>query len=126
MRNWMVGTLALAAAVLPFSAQADDSMTVVGVPSGALAANSLIAGQYQAAAERLSQRTPDSINDPARLINLGNAYAGLGRMADARDAYRAAAYAPDEMLALADGSEAPAREIARRALRRLNTAYAMK
>src|SRR3546814_14508827 len=68
--------------------------------------------------KRLSLIAPDAANDPARLINLGNAYAGLGRMNDAREAYKSARYAPEGMLVLADGSEASSRDIARKAMRR--------
>lgn len=103
-----------------------ETLTVVGVPDGGLAAAALIARDYQAAEAKLSAAWPDAFNDPARLINLGNAYAGLGRIAQAREAYRAAAFAPKEMLVMADGSEAPARDVARKALRRMDVALAMK
>ncbi len=51
---------------------------MVGVPDGGLAARDLTAGDYAKAAKRLKAVWPDSANDPARLINLGNAYAGMG------------------------------------------------
>ncbi|AMK18506.1 MULTISPECIES: hypothetical protein [Sphingobium] len=105
---------------------ASDEVVVVGVPDGDLAAASLLARRYDKAADRLSAAWPDGANDPARLINLGNAYAGLGRMKDAREAYVAARFAPESALVLANGTEASSREVARRALGRLEASYAMR
>src|SRR3546814_5536322 len=65
--------LAVSAPVEAFaaSAQAEE----VGVPDGRLAASALTSGDYGKAVKRLSLIAPDAANDPARLINLGNAYA---------------------------------------------------
>ena len=110
----------------PGPAWASDEVVVVGVPDGGLAASSLMAGHFEKAAHRLAAAWPDGANDPARLINLGNAYVGLKRMKDAREAYRAARFAPDSTLLLANGEEASSRDVARRALGRLETSYAMR
>ena len=99
---------------------------IVGVTDGGLAATALMQGEFRAAAARLKVKTPDGINDPARLINLGNAYAGMGRYAKAREIYNSARYAPDTMLVLADGSEAFSRDIANKALGRLGTNFAAR
>ena len=103
-----------------------DEVVVVGVPEGGLAAPALMARDYEKAARRLAAAWPDGANDPARLINLGNAYAGLGRMKDAREAYRSARFAPESTLVLANGDEGSSRDIARRALGRLETSLAMR
>src|SRR3546814_12093851 len=94
--------LAVSAPVEAFaaSAQAEE----VGVPDGRLAASALTSGDYGKAVKRLSLIAPDAANDPARLINLGNAYAGLGRMNDAREAYKSARYAPEGMLEIGRAS----------------------
>lgn len=110
----------------PASAFASERLVEVGLPDGRLASTALSAGEYDRAAVRLNVVRPDAANDPARLINLGNAYVGLGRMADARAAYQSARYAPDMMLVTADGGEASSRDIARRALSRLETRYAAR
>ncbi|WP_336970859.1 tetratricopeptide repeat protein [Sphingobium aromaticiconvertens] len=99
---------------------------IVGVTDGGLAATALMQGDFRGAATRLKAKSPDAINDPARLINLGNAYAGMGRYAKAHEIYTSARYAPDTMLVLADGSEAFSRDIARRALGRLGTNFAAR
>ncbi|AJR24877.1 MULTISPECIES: hypothetical protein [Sphingobium] len=115
------------AAMAPATAfAAPEEVVVVGVPDGRLAAGALVAGDYGRAARRLNVVRPDAANDPARLINLGNAYAGMGRMEAAHEAYKAARFAPDTPLVTADGNEASSREIARRALGRLNAQYAMR
>ncbi|MGE4324043.1 MAG: tetratricopeptide repeat protein [Sphingobium sp.] len=93
---------------------------------GLLAAGALMQGDYAQAMRQLRAVPPRAMEDSARLINLGNAYAGLGRVADARVAYHAAERAPEMELALADGTEGSSREVARRALARLPQAYAMR
>lgn len=116
-----------AAAAVPVMASAEPIGVVeVGLPDGRLAASALTSGDFTRAVRRLSAVRPDAANDPARLINLGNAYAGMGRMMDAKAAYAAARYAPESMLVLADGSEASSRDIAVRALGRLEASYAMR
>lgn len=105
---------------------APDSLQEVGLPDGRLAATALEAGDFAKAQRRLIAVRPDAANDPARLINLGNAYAGMGQTTAARDIYTRALYAPDAMLVLANGTEESSRSIARRALNRLSPSYAMR
>nr|WP_145200671.1 tetratricopeptide repeat protein [Sphingobium sp. B2] len=115
------------ACVSPAIAQsAPEDVIVVGVPDGGLAARDLTAGDYAKAAKRLKAVWPDSANDPARLINLGNAYAGMGRMVDARSAYKSARFSPEMTLVMADGSEQSSRDVARRAMNRLTPVYASR
>lgn len=116
------------AAIMPAMAIAADGqdLVVVGVPDGRLAAKAIGNGQFEAARRKLEPMRVYGENDPARLINLGNAYAGLGRMAQAREAYRAARSAPELTLILADGTEGSSRAVAQKALTRLNPAYAMR
>lgn len=120
--------LGLAVAVAaPMAASAQQAGSVeVGLPDGRLAAAALSQGDFARAERRLTAVRPDAANDAARLINLGNAYAGMGRMVDARNAYVAARYAPEAMLVLADGSEASSRDIAIKAMDRLQASYAMR
>ncbi|MFK4793869.1 tetratricopeptide repeat protein [Sphingobium sp. ZW T5_29] len=124
----LVAVLGVAvASMAPAAAWAEaDEVVVVGVPDGGLAAASLMSRDYENAARRLAAPRPDEANDPARLINLGNAYAGLGRMQDAHKAYRSARFAPEMTLTLANGQESSSRDIARVAMGRLETSYAMR
>jgi len=116
----------LLASAVPAMASAADDVIVSVVPNAGLAASALLAHDFDKAARKLQAVWPDTINDPARLINLGNAYAGMGRTSDAREAYAAVARVPDMTLVLADGSEESSRSIAQRASARLNTSYAMR
>ena len=115
------------AAMMPGMAQAaPEDMVVVGAPDGTLAANALQAGRFDDARRKLASMPVYGENDPARLINLGNAYAGLGKMAQAREAYRSARFAPEVTLVMANGNEESSRDVAVRALGRLNPSYAMR
>lgn len=124
-----IALLGLALAGSAFSgaiAAPGQGAPVVGVTDGGLAAASLATRDYRQAAARLKEKSPDAINDPARLINLGNAYAGMGRYDKAKAAYISARYAPDTMLLLADGSEASSRDVAYKAMTRLGTSFAAR
>ncbi|MCB4862146.1 tetratricopeptide repeat protein [Sphingobium sp. PNB] len=114
------------AAMAPAVASAADNTIIVGVSDKGLASKALAAGDYQVAARRLEALRSDFPDDPARLINLGNAYAGMGKAKAARNAYQAARFAPDAVLVTADGQEGSSREIARKAIGRLQTSYAMR
>lgn len=126
----MVATMGLALALMaPCVAQAEpdaQDLVVVAGPEGSLAAKALTSGQFEAARRRLAPMPVYGENDPARLINLGNAYAGLGRVDQAREAYRAARFAPETVLVLANGDEQSSRTVATRALDRLTPSYAMR
>lgn len=100
--------------------------TSADVTDGGPGARALKAREFRIAADMLKARSPDAINDAARLINLGNAYVGLGRYDAARKAYVRARYSPEQMLVLADGSEASSRDIAAKALSRLGTNFAAR
>jgi Flp pilus assembly protein TadD len=99
----------------------------VGYKPGALGVAAIMKGDYQTAVRQLNAMDGVTQADPARLINLGNAYAGMGRYADARAAYAAAYRAsPADDIMLADGSVRSSRAIAREALRRLPAGYASR
>ncbi|MEA3543405.1 MAG: tetratricopeptide repeat protein [Pseudomonadota bacterium] len=118
--------LALAVSTPALAQSAPESLVVLGVPDGNLAAKALASGQFKAAIDRLEPMWPYGANDPARLINLGHAYAGAGRIAQAREAYRSARFAPEMTLVLANGQEESSRMVARRAMDRLNPAFAAR
>jgi len=121
-------TIGVALLSLGVSASASaGTQTEIGYAPGALGVSAILSGDYNAAAQRLNSLEGTTKRDPARLINLGNAYAGLGRTADADKAYRKALKAMPVDLLLADGTMASSREIAREALSRLpRTTYALR
>ena len=82
----------------------------------------LKAGENHAAVEKLTGETGLAARDPSRLINLGTAYARLGRTAEAAAAYDNAIGSPIRYdLELADGRYVDSRWAARTALANLNT-----
>ncbi|MEC9067472.1 MAG: hypothetical protein VX569_09345 [Pseudomonadota bacterium] len=79
----------------------------------------LVANRNEAAIEVLEESAIES-DDPARLINLGIAYARAGREEDARAMFRAAARSETGLrLEVAGGDWVDSRDLARRALRML-------
>lgn len=117
MKLWMIAMLAAGASA---PALAEEVVPV--------AYDALSAGRNAAAVEQLTH-SPLSANDPARLINLGTAYARLGRIGDAAAMYRAAAESEARYdLELANGKTMDSRAAARMALAQLerDTRYAAK
>lgn len=83
-------------------------------------ADTLANGQFRQAIAELRQGSVDEVNDPARLINLGTAYARLGDTVRASDAFRRAMYSDVRYdLELSDGSVVDSRDAARMALAKL-------
>ena len=81
----------------------------------------LAAGRNEAAIERIEANPDLAANDPARLINLGVAYAREGRADDARAMFRAAVRARDSVqLETATGAWVDSRDLARTALAMLD------
>lgn len=81
----------------------------------------LVAGNNDAAITVIN-RQPDSGDDPARLINLGVAYARIGDAARARAMFRAAHTAPERVeLETAAGEWVYSRVLARRGLAMLDS-----
>lgn len=117
MKKIMLPLLALAFA----SPAAAQSIIVVTGPQAdsmtlPVAYAELRSGENQAAIAKLTGETTLSPRDPSRLINLGTAYARLGRMADAAAAYDAAIDSPVRYdLELADGRYVDSRWAARTA-----------
>ncbi|MBB5705328.1 hypothetical protein [Sphingopyxis panaciterrulae] len=115
-------TLAALAFASPAAAQSIVVVTAQSPDSRVLpvAFAELQAGANDAAVAKLTTSDVDA-RDPSRLINLGTAYARLGRSADARTAYEAAAASPIRYdLELADGTTMDSRWAARTALARLD------
>ena len=111
--TFSVAGLSLVMASAPAgAAKPDDDLKVV--------AEALLDGDYAGAEEQIGAMGLTDRNDPAMLINLGNAYAGMGRRADAQLAYKAALDAHNQIdLDMADGSVRSSREVALDGLRQL-------
>lgn len=82
-------------------------------------------GDTAAAIRHLEESGDVAHDDPARLINLGTAYARDGRPAEAETMFRAAMKSEQRWLELADGSWRDSRELARLALTQLEQSRAL-
>lgn len=123
MKKILLPLIALAFA----SPAAAQSIVVVTAPHAdseqilPVAYAELRAGENRAAVEKLTGDTALDRRDPSRLINLGTAYARLGRTAEAAAAYDNAIGSPIRYdLELADGRYVDSRWAARAALANLN------
>ena len=122
MKKILLPLVALAFAS-PATAQSIVVVTAPQVESDTLpvAYAELKAGENRAAVDKLTGDTGLAARDPSRLINLGTAYARLGRTAEAAAAYDNAISSPIRYdLELADGSYVDSRWAARTALANLN------
>ncbi len=121
MKKILLPLIALAFA----SPAAAQSIVVVTAPQAdsqvlPVAYAELKAGANQAAVDKLTGDTTLDARDPSRLINLGTAYARLGRTADAAAAYGAAIDSPIRYdVELASGRYMDSRWAARTALANL-------
>ena len=121
MKKFLLPLVALAFAT-PAAAQ---SIVVTGSDEEGLAPLSvayeeLKAGQNALAVDKLTHSDIDA-RDPSRLINLGTAYARLGKTADAQTAYKAAITSDIRYdVELANGTYMDSRWAARTALSHLN------
>jgi Flp pilus assembly protein TadD len=115
---------ALAAVAVAFAASngaAQADRAEIGYERGTLGFEALMANDNEAALRQLlSERSSVSRNDPARLINLGRAYARLGDTARARQSFEAAANCKEDFdLVLSDGTVMNSRKVASLALKQL-------
>ncbi|AUW57919.1 hypothetical protein C1T17_07185 [Sphingobium sp. SCG-1] len=121
----MIGAALLSVAMS--GAASAGTQSEIGYAPGSLGVSAILSGDYSAAAAKLNSLEGTTKRDPARLINLGNAYAGMGRTYDADRAYRKALKSMPVDLLLADGSVASSHIIAKEALSRLpRTTYALR
>lgn len=121
MKKILLPLVALAFAT-PAGAQSIIVVTGPQADSEALpvAYAELKAGDNRAAVAKLTEETKVDARDPSRLINLGTAYARLGRTDDAAAAYSAAIGSPIRYdLELASGRYVDSRWAARTALANL-------
>lgn len=99
----------------------------IGYAKGSLGYDALVAGDNQTAIAQLEAAKDVSINDPARLINLGQAYLRTGRTGDAAKMFTAAMNNNRNFdLVLADGTVINSRKAAKLALRKMNNTLAAR
>lgn len=126
-KNAMIAATFGFALAISAPALAGSDRDEIGYAKDALGYEAILDGDYALALEQLAEQKRVARNDPARLINLGHAYAMLGRTGDASNAYRDAIDSPRHFeLVLSDGTVIDSREAARRALAGLNNRMASR
>lgn len=100
-------------ATLAFGMAPAHAEEPAGRVGSALAYEQIAQGQLTVAERTLAARNGRDARDPGRLINLAVVYGRTGRIEEARNAFAAAAAAPEEMLIAADGRDVSSRDLAR-------------
>ncbi len=99
----------------------------IGYPQGSIGYDALMAGDNDRAISQITTSDRVSRRDPAKLINLGQAYARTGRTTQAAELFTAAMQSRDEVdLILADGTVMNSKEVATLALAKLRTRVASR
>lgn len=97
----------------------------IGYAKGALGYDALVAGDNEIALQQLEAAVRVDANDPARLINLGQVYARMGRTGDAARMFMTAMQSDRNFdLVLANGDVVNSRDAADQALQNLNSRFA--
>lgn len=124
----MLFASALVALSISGVAQAEPAANgEIGYPQGSIGYDALMAGDNARAISQITENDRVSRNDPAKLINLGQAYARTGRTTQAAQLFAAAMQSRDEIdLILANGTVMNSKEAARLALANLRTRVASR
>lgn len=116
--GWIIAAATLATGSTAFANSATSGE--VGYATGALGYDALVAGDLTRAETQLDALHGVRANDPARLINLANVYMRTGRIAAARNLLVTARDSHTQFdVELANGEVVSTREVARRALARM-------
>ncbi len=125
MKTIFISVLALSLAGVANAQSVDGGE--IGYSQGSLGYDALIAGDNSRAIAQIMANEKTSRKDPARLINLGQAYARTGRTAEAAQLFQTAMESRDQIdLILADGTVMNSREAAKRALAKLQSRIASR
>lgn len=99
----------------------------IGYARGSLGYDALVAGDNERAIKQIMADARVDRNDPARLINLGQAYARTGRTVEAAQLFSAAVNSREDIdLILANGSIMNSKDAARQALAKLQSRIASR
>jgi Flp pilus assembly protein TadD len=122
-------TVLMAAALIVTGASAAHADTggEVGYPRQSLGYVALVAGNPGLAEVQIETSRGVAVDDPARLLNLGAVHMQTGRIETARHLFEAVRdHRREIMVETANGEAISSRDVARRALSRLNTNLASR
>ncbi len=115
MKLLLVG--ALVTGLMGGAAHAQPTMNIeTAYPKGSIGYEALVKGDNAQAVSQILTSAQVSRHDPAKLLNLGRAYARMGRMEEASHMFAAAMQSRDTVdLVLADGRVMNSKDAARKA-----------
>jgi Flp pilus assembly protein TadD len=121
-------TGALVTGLMGVAAHAQPTMNIeTAYPKGSIGYEALVKGDNERAVSQILASAQVSRHDPAKLLNLGHAYARLGRMDEASALFTVVMQSRDSLdLVLADGSVMNSKEAARKAYARLQPRLATR
>ena len=110
-------TGALVTGLMGVAAHAQPTMNIeTSYPKGSIGYEALLKGDNERAVSQILTSAQVSRHDPAKLLNLGRAYARMGRMEEASNMFAAAMQSRDTVdLVLADGRVMNSKDAARKA-----------
>ena len=110
-------TCALVTGLMGVAAHAQPTMNgETAYPKGSIGYEALVKGDNERAVSQILTSAQVSRHDPAKLLNLGRAYARMGRMEEASNMFAAAMQSRDTVdLVLADGRVMNSKDAARKA-----------
>ena len=118
---------ALVAGTMVTAAHAEPNMTgEIAYPKESIGYEALMQGDNERAVSQIMSSEGVSRNDPARLLNLGRAYARMGRTEDAARVFQTALQSDSVDLVLADGRVMNSKVAARQAFANLQTRLATR
>ncbi len=119
---------ALVAGMLSGAAQArSDAAGEVSYPKGSIGYEALMRGDNERAVSQIMANQQISKHDPAKLLNLGRAYARIGYTEQAAGYFKAAMQIRESLdLVLADGRVMNSKDAAREAYANLQTRVASR
>jgi len=121
-------TGALVTGLMGVAAHAQPTMNIeTAYPKGSIGYEALVTGDNARAVSQILASAQVSRHDPAKLLNLGHAYARLGRMDEASALFTVVMQSRDSVdLVLADGSVMNSKDAARKAYARLQPRLATR
>lgn len=123
MKSLFMSVLAIVAASGVAHAAPGDG-NEIRYPAGSIGYDALVAGDNERAINQITTSNRISRHDPAKLINLGQAYARTGRTAEAAVLFETAIASRKQFdLVLANGRVMSSKEAARQALAGLQTKF---
>jgi Flp pilus assembly protein TadD len=114
---------ALVTGMMSFAAHAQPNINgETAYPKGSIGYEALVRGDNERAVSQILASEQVSRHDPAKLLNLGRAYARMGRMDEASAIFSAAMQSRENVdLVLADGRVMNSKDAARKAYASLET-----